>query len=308
MSTTAIINALSSSSIARLCTALLLITLVTLAAPVSALPAEGTPNPGQTADPRAPWDGAEEWLVDALSHGMVLHTEPIGSGITNPFKVELEFEEHRIHAVWKPLRANQFDTYESYPAEVAAYRLSKYLGLDMVPPTVRRKIGRRWGSLQLWVDGHLTFADAEPTKPFDFFHSDHVQLMHFFDALIDNPDRNAGNFLVDDQYRVVLIDHSRSLNFEATERQREGAMPMRFQTGVVKQLKAIDMDVLDQLLGDLLTRSDLRSLNLSAKRLARFVDNEIVTHGPGIQFHRVRPAKPAPLTLTHTGNAPRQEP
>lgn len=302
MSTPAISTVLSSSSIARLCTALILATLVASASTSFTSPSFASSleesDTGRSSEVRAPWQANEDWLLRALSEGMVLRTEPIGTGVTNPFKAELEFEEHRVHAVWKPLRANEFESYESYPAEVAAYRLSRYLGLNMVPPTVRRKIGRRWGSLQLWVDDHRIYADAATTKPFDFYQSDQVQLMRFFDALIDNPDRNAGNFLVDDQYRIVLIDHSRTMNFAATERQREGSMPTRFHAHVIRQLRSIDMQVLDGLLGDLFTRGDLRSLNLSAKRLAKFVDSEITTHGSGIVFSTIRAAIPAPITLT----------
>lgn len=259
-------------------------------------------DPNQIGSPiAAPWAESEDWYVEALSNGTVLRTELIGTGVTNPFKAEIEFEEQRIHAVWKPLINSHFEEHESYEAEVAAYRLSKHLGLNMVPPTVKRKIGRRWGSLQLWVNDHRTFAKAAATRPTNFERSDQIELMRFFDAFLDNPDRNAGNYMVDDRYQVVLIDHSRAMDFEAQGPKRQASMPARFHRGAVDRLRALEFNELQELLGDIMGRSDLRGLHLSAKRLLRFVDAETETHGSAIVFETVRPAIRPLLTLTRAG-------
>ncbi len=43
--------------------------------------------------------------------------------------------------------------WESYKSEIAAYELDRLLGMDMVPPTVERRVGHDLASVQLWVEG-----------------------------------------------------------------------------------------------------------------------------------------------------------
>lgn len=232
----------------------------------------------------APWKAQEAWYLKALSEGVVLRTERIGHGITNPFKAEIEFDEHRVYAVWKPIIEANFEERETYEAEIAAYRLSRQLGLDMVPPTVERKIGRRWGSLQLWVDNHRMFSDVMGERPDGYMGSDQFQLMRFFDALIDNPDRNAGNYLVDAAWQIVLIDHSRAMDFAARGPKRDAPMPHRFERNVVDRLRGLDFATANELLGDLYTKGEVKRLVGSANRLLDFIDRETELHGVNVVF------------------------
>ena len=243
----------------------------------------------QTVDPLrsgyvAPWKAQEAWYLEALREGVVLRTERIGHGITNPFKAEIEYDEHRVYAVWKPIVEANFEERETYEAEIAAYRLSRELGLDMVPPTVERKIGRRWGSLQLWVDNHRMFSDVMKNRPAGYMGSDQFQMMRFFDALIDNPDRNAGNYLVDPAWQIVLIDHSRAMDFAARGPKREAPMPHRFESTVVHRLRSLDFVAFDELLGDLYTKGELKRLAGSANKLLDFIDQEVELHGSNVVF------------------------
>lgn len=245
----------------------------------------------------APWKAQEAWYLAALREGVILRTERIGHGITNPFKAEIEYDEHRIYAVWKPIIEANFEERETYEAEVAAYRLSQQLGLDMVPPTVERKIGRRWGSLQLWVDNHRMFSDVMDERPDGYMGSDQFQLMRFFDALIDNPDRNAGNYLVDSAWQIVLIDHSRAMDFAAHGPKRDAPMPHRFERSVVNRLRALDVATLDELLGDLYTRGEIKRLAGSANKLVNFIDREVELHGSNVVFFE-RPERTTQPTFT----------
>ena len=100
--------------------------------------------------------------------------------------------------------------FESYKSEIAAYELDRILGLDMVPVTVERQVGDHLASVQLWVKGR-TLPSVElqaPRRPAEW--SRQVRRQRVFDALIGNIDRNAGNILVDDEWNIILIDHSRA--------------------------------------------------------------------------------------------------
>ncbi|HVS13393.1 MAG TPA: hypothetical protein VMV46_05700 [Thermoanaerobaculia bacterium] len=210
----------------------------------------------------APWVGQEDQIERFLRDAVVVDKERLGSGVTRPFRVVLEQGGLRRRAIWKPIqRRSSADGLESYRAEIAAYRLSRHLGLDMVPPTVERRIGNRYGSLQMWIEGYGPFAETEAAHPPSLGDwSRQMARAAFFDALIDNPDRHHQNFLVDDSWQVVLIDHSRTLNFDRRGPQRASAPPTRFESALVERARALDLVTLRSLLSDLLRGSELRAL------------------------------------------------
>ena len=98
---------------------------------------------------------------------------------------------------------------DSYMSELAAYRLALLLGLDNVPPVVRRK----GGGLQIWIEKATTDAarrkaGEEPADPVGFERQ--LMDMYVFDSLIANTDRNPGNILIDEEGKVWFIDQTRS--------------------------------------------------------------------------------------------------
>lgn len=90
--------------------------------------------------------------------------------------------------------------------EVAAYELSRWLGWDLVPPTVARQeapLGP--GSLQQWVD-------ARPEEHYftlleDPANQDTLRTVALFDLVVNNADRKAGHCLAGTDGRIWAIDH-----------------------------------------------------------------------------------------------------
>ncbi len=124
--------------------------------------------------------------------------------------------------------------WEAYKSEIAAYKVDRILGLDMVPPTIERRVGPDLASLQLWVQGcvHLKERDqSKVSRPIAW--AKQVCRQRTFDNLIANIDRNAGNLLVDDEWNLVLIDHSRAF--------ASNSMPF------LKQMTRIDRDFYERL-------------------------------------------------------------
>ena len=180
--------------------------------------------------------------------------------------------------------------WESYKSELAAYAMDQLLGLDMVPPTVPRRIGTRDGSIQMWVHGYKQAADigspAEKQEVAEW--SENVARMKFFDELIDNPDRHAANYLVGGDWNVVLIDHSRALFFDHQGRMRQADPPKRFDRALVERTRELDLAELDALLGDLFTKSDLKNVLVRRDELVDHVDRIVARRGE-LAFYEPEP-------------------
>jgi hypothetical protein len=128
---------------------------------------------------------------------------------------------------------------DSYLSELAAYELSRLLGLNFVPPVVKRKV-KKMGSLQLWVEGATTEADRlrgdiEPPDAERF--NQQVEVMRVFDNLIANTDRNPGNMIIDPDWRVWFIDHTRS--FAGFKELREPKKITRCERGLWQKLQSV---------------------------------------------------------------------
>ena len=214
---------------ARAASLLLALSLVLSAAPVFAqgAPAEPSEKAGRV------WVGmdgqplpfkTEEEALEFLRTAKVGSMKIIGQGITLPRLAVLEKDGVRMHAVFRDVDEEK-DVFrgsagttemffrDSYLFEVAAYELSRVLGLDFVPPAVERKVNAQRGSLQVWVENALTDFSRVRKKinPPDLERwRVGLRQMHAWDALIYNTDRNAGNILYGPDWKLWSIDHTRS--------------------------------------------------------------------------------------------------
>jgi len=156
----------------------------------------------------------EQQVLEFLETADITEKEKLGSG-TNKKKRKVLLEKNGIEAQailrtgYEIKDVGAVGFVDSYLSEVAAYELSRLLGLDNVPPVVRRK----GGSLQIWIENATTDASrrkagADPEDPQRF--EQQVQVMWVFDNLIANTDRNPGNLLIDPHGKVWFIDHTRS--------------------------------------------------------------------------------------------------
>lgn len=162
---------------------------------------------------------AKTWLDDRatveefLRAAKIDKVDDIGMGVTKPMHAYFAPGGLVASASWKPLRPGRYNGYwESYKSEIAAYELDKLLGMDMVPPTVERRVNGELGAASVWVAPVRMFKMGESGKdiPNRANWDRQVRKMKVFDNLIHNPDRNAGNLLIDPAGHLILIDHSRA--------------------------------------------------------------------------------------------------
>lgn len=134
---------------------------------------------------RMPWSSNATFLVNITSGDMV------GRGIYKPTRGE--------RPLW------DFEP-GLHRREVAAYRLSEALGLDLVPPTVLRDGPYGEGSVQWFVDvdhrqHYFTIHEERPDL------HDTLRAVALFDLLANNTDRKSGHVLIDADNHIWGIDH-----------------------------------------------------------------------------------------------------
>jgi len=213
--------------------------ILALAAHAAAQPA---PAPAPAAPGTAP-SSSKVWVGRYAEYEAFLKTAPIERltdvpvGVTHPRRAYFAPGGLARCAAVKSLPTSiRGGFWESYKSEIAAYELDRLLGLDMVPPTVERRVGNSLASVQLWVEACKVIKDVDQNAPHEAVEwNRQVYRQRAFDDLIANIDDNAGNILVDPTWNMILIDHSRCFFSDA--------MPFE------KQMTHIDRPLFDALKG-----------------------------------------------------------
>lgn len=224
----------------------------------------------------------EEWLSTSEIQGL----EDVGEGVTEPMKVTLEQGDTVFYAIYKPIKRGRHRGYwESYQAEVAAYELDKLLELDMVPPTVVRRIKGDLGSLQLWVPDCDTYKRLEAKVPQSPGFSQQISRMKMFDNLIFNDDRNAGNFLLDESWNVVLIDHSRAFLDRKNLLKGDHKLPAQYDRKLVERLRALNAEALEAAFDGLLQGRDIDAMLARRDKLLEHHQELVDARGAAALFN-----------------------
>ncbi len=218
-----------------------------------------------------PFENNEE-VKEFLRTAEILDMEILDEGVSGAKRVLLEKDGVQVRAVFRiiesfrevgpglkgALRRNFVD---HYIFEVAAYELSQMLGLDNVPPVVRRQISSDIGSLQIWVENAITEnirleEERRPPNPLAF--SRQYQVMKIFDNLICNDDRNLGNILYDENWKLWMIDHTRTFRLDLNLSEPEEIMSC--EEGLWVELQALDEESLKERLDGLVRGSAIKAL------------------------------------------------
>ena len=234
---------------------------------------------------RAEW---ESFLAEAE----VISSEQMGGSeaVTNPWVVEMEKAGTQSKALWKNPEGRMKGFMENWRWEIAAYRLDKLLGLNMVPPTVEKRYRGDRGSCQLWIDGTFTLkqkvADKIKTPSHKVFYWNRaLYLQRAFDNLIANEDRHQNQYLITEDFRMLLIDHSRSfrtsgkftksLIFSKKNKKEMKQLPAAF----VEKLRALDFAMIKDAVGEYLNDKEIEAVLKRRDLILKDVDKLIADLG-----------------------------
>jgi len=233
----------------------------------------------------------EEFLKTAEIVGQVQLTGP--DSVTNPWRLTLSKDGVTNDAIWKNIEGMQKGYKEGWKYEIAAYLFDKYLELNMVSPTVEKEFRRDRGSAQWWIESEMSLKTKNEknikTPSIKVFSWNRATFLHrFFDNLIGNEDRHANNIRITKDWRMILIDHSRSFRTSKkftqeliyTEKHKEGPKLMKeLPRAMVEKIKALNHDVIKGFVGDTLDEDEINAVLKRRDLILKEIDKLIKQFG-----------------------------
>ncbi len=219
--------------------------------------------------------------MEFLRTAEIVAQKELTGGINRPFKVRLQQDGVEASAIFRvvDLRRKRAkldgkivpNFHDSYIYECAAWEVSRLLGIDNVPPCARRRFEQTDGTIQLWVEGAMTEKKRRETDtkaPEQLRWMRQKQTMRLFDALIYNFDRNQGNMLIDSEWKLWFIDHTRSFRLSPAIEQMEKIIWC--ERGIFERLKKLDRKTLNRRLKSLVTGVQV---GMMLKRRDKLIDH-----------------------------------
>jgi hypothetical protein len=236
-------------------------------------------------------DLTREQMERFLLTARVINERSIGVGITKTRRLTLT-DGHYTHdahvqdidvykAEYRTRDGVEKNFKDSYKFNIAAYRLDKLMDLGMVPVCVYREIDGKPAALDWWVDD-VQFDEAgrrdkkiEPPDP--NYWTRQLNEVRDFDALIYNVDRNQGNLLIDKNWRLWAIDHSRS--FRDISELRDPKVLRRVSKHMMDAMRKLKQRELEDNLMPYVTREDIQTLLARRDLMVTFFENQISEKG-----------------------------
>jgi hypothetical protein len=225
--------------------------------------------PQQESTPALATDAEREAF---LSKARVVRTRPAAKGVTNTLRATLSdgVVTHdasiqtidQSQAVFQGNRGTELNFTDRWQFNVAAYKIDRLLGIYMIPTTVERRHGSSGGSFTWWVDDVLMDEQEryrqKHSAPDTEDWNQQMSIVRLFDQLIANVDRNLGNLLIDKQWAIWMIDHSRAFRINKDLRSPENVT--RAERQLLERLRNMDRDALRQELKNYLNPTEIDAL------------------------------------------------
>ena len=213
--------------------------------------------------------------------------------VTEPWVLTLEKDGVTKQAIWKDVSGRQKGFVENWKWEIAAYRIDRLLGLEMVPPTIEKRFREERGSCQLWMDDTMTLEEKErkkiKTPPIKVFHWNRaLYKQRTWDNLIANDDRHQRQFLITGDFRILLCDHSRSFgtgkklteNLIYDENYWEGPRLMKeLPRSLYQNIKLLTFEKIKETVEDYLTDKEIEAVLKRKDLVVDWIEKRIGAEG-----------------------------
>ena len=232
------------------------------------------PAPAARQAPATPL--TDEQIEQFLKSAKVVKTRGTAKGVTGSTRATLSdgTVTHEAHIQVIDEFKQEFrggnqverDFRDKWQFNVAAYKIDRLIGLNLVPVSVERLWQGRPAAFTWWIDDVMMDEETRLKKKIDppqtLCWSEHLWAIRVFDQLIDNVDRNLGNTVITTNWRPWAIDHTRAFRYNKQPRNPERLL--RIDRAIFARLKALDFATLKTEIGKYVTDADIR--NLLARR------------------------------------------
>jgi len=277
--------------------------LLPVGVPTAQTPPPPPPNVGPAAVAVAavpPDADIERFLLD----GKVGDTHGTKKGVTGAQRASLSTQtlthDAQIQSIdefkreFRTDRGVEFDFRDSWTFNVAAYKIDRLIGLNMVPVSVERRYRSTPSAFTWWLDDVLMDEGDRLKKKIEApdrgYWSRQTMMMRLFDQLISNVDRNMGNIVYTKDWRLWPIDHTRA--FRKNTELKTPSYITRCDRKVFEGLKALDLATLKREVGKWLDDGQLKALLARRDQIVK----KLEALGPSALFDSTTPSLAPPAT------------
>ncbi len=237
---------------------------------------------------------SREVKEDFLRTAEIVGTKVIAEGTTRSERATLRDARgvHDAHIQKVDVSAAKFEGVggqwelnfrDTWKFNLAAYILNRLLGMDMIPPTVERKVGKRPAAVTWWIDDVLMDEkerlerEVLPPVPERDRWNRQTHIIRVFDQLIANKDRNIENIIITRSWDVWIIDHTRA--FRAYKQLLNAEDLVRCDRVMLEAMRRLDKPTVVEKLGAYLTGLEIDGILARRDRIVRIFDAKAADEG-----------------------------
>lgn len=233
-------------------------------------------------------DQIREFLLNAK----IVSGKKTSKGITSPWRLTMSngtvTHDAAFQTVDQHKMKNEFgdgtvelNFVDSYLYDIAAYEIARLVGLDgMMPVTVERKWQGETGALSWWVPTKLDEAERLKKKiepPPSVNWNDQMHRMRVFTALVYDTDRNLTNVLIDNDWKLWMIDFSRGFRLPAKLVNEKDLV--KGDRDLLARIKALDGADVARVTKDYLKKSEIEGVMKRRDLIIQHFDKLVAAKG-----------------------------
>jgi len=236
----------------------------------------------------------EEQMKEFLLTAKVVGSKQLGQGKTHPWRLTLTDGTLTHDAAFQPVDERkpfvkfgsgrtEMNFVDSYHYNIAAYELAKLIGLgDMVPVAVERKWNGQRGALAWWIpkkwdEEQRRKANAPPPDLIAW--NNQMYKVRVFSQLVYDTDRNLGNLLITEDWKLWMIDFTRA--FRLYDKLETPGDLQRCDRQLLEKLRQLDGKELYEKARPHLTKSEVKAVLTRRDKIVALFQQLVAEKGEG---------------------------